>query len=253
VSGWIKLHRKLLENPIFNNPDLLRVWIWCLLKANHTDFTQMVGLQEINLKEGQFITGRFTGSGELNINPSTFYKYLKTLEKLQMISLKSNNKMTIVTIENWRKYQFEDDESYQQNNNKVTTKEQQNNTNKNDKNDKNIFIQIKDLYMKECRSLPPIKAITQKRKQAISARIREHGQEAVYEMLKKAGRSCFLAGQNKNGWVATFDWLFKPNNFVKVLEGNYDNRDKEDLTNPEASNSNNVIDYKTASKSKYGW
>ena len=96
----------------------------------------MVGLQVIELKPGQFVTGRFKGSSELKLNPSTFYKYLKTLEKLQMIDLNSNNKMTVVTIEKWGEYQVDEEQSYQQNNNNVTTTYQQRNTNKNDKNDK---------------------------------------------------------------------------------------------------------------------
>ena len=103
LEGWISLHRKLLENPIFDNPNILQVWIWCLLKASHKDHKQMVGLQVIDLKEGQFITGRFSGAKELKLNPSTFYKYLKMLEAMQMLELKSNNKMTVVSIENWAK------------------------------------------------------------------------------------------------------------------------------------------------------
>lgn len=113
--------------------------MWCLLKASHDNYKQMVGLQVVDLEPGQFVTGRFKGSDELKVNPSTFYKYLKTLEKLQMISLNSNNKMTVVSIENWGKYQMENGQEYQQNNNKITTKEQQNNTNKNVKNIKNIY------------------------------------------------------------------------------------------------------------------
>jgi hypothetical protein len=40
-------------------------------------------------------------------------------------------------------------------------------------------------------------------------------------MIENASASSFLAGQNRRDWQATFDWLFRPNNFVKVLEGNY--------------------------------
>ena len=122
MNGWIKLHRKLIDNPIFDNADLLRVWIWCLLKASHKGYKQLVGLTEVELKEGQFVTGRFSGSKELKVNPSTFYKHLKLLEKLQMIELNSNNKMTVVTIVKWAIYQLEETEMYQQNNNKRTTK-----------------------------------------------------------------------------------------------------------------------------------
>lgn len=146
MAGWIKLHRKILDSTIFDNADLLKVWIWCLLKATHEDYTQLVGLQVVELSKGQFITGRFKGAEELKLNPSTFYKYLKVLEKLNMIDLNSNNKMTIVTIVNWGKYQLDENETCQQNNNNVTTKEQQSNTNKNIKNNKNINNNIYSVF-----------------------------------------------------------------------------------------------------------
>ena len=83
MAGWIKLHRKILDSAVFDNPDLLKVWIWCLLKATHDDYTQLVGLKVVELTKGQFITGRFKGAEELKLNPSTFYKYLKVLEKIK--------------------------------------------------------------------------------------------------------------------------------------------------------------------------
>ena len=62
------------------------------------------------------------------------------------------------------------------------------------------------------------------RREFVRARIREHGLEAVYEMITKASQSDFLNGKSRSGWVADFTWLFRPSNFEKVLEGNYDNR-----------------------------
>ena len=62
------------------------------------------------------------------------------------------------------------------------------------------------------------------RRKFVRARIREHGIEAVYEMITKASESDFLNGKNERGWIADFTWLFRPSNFQKVLEGNYDNR-----------------------------
>ena len=137
MQGWIKLHRQTLNSPIFNNPHLLKMWMWCLLKASHKEHDLMVGLKEVKLKEGQFVTGRNKGSSELNVNPSTWYKHIKSLEKMEMVSVESNNKFTIVTVENWSIYQDSEREKEQQKNNKITTKEQQNNTNKNVKNGKN--------------------------------------------------------------------------------------------------------------------
>ena len=56
----------------------------------------------------------------------------------------------------------------------------------------------------------------------LRARIREYGLEAVLEAVEKIRKSSFLKGQNSKGWVITFDWFVRPNNFPKVLEGNYD-------------------------------
>ncbi len=56
----------------------------------------------------------------------------------------------------------------------------------------------------------------------LKARIREYGVDAVLAAIGKVKDSPFLKGQNARSWVITFDWLIRPNNFIKVLEGNYD-------------------------------
>lgn len=148
-EGWAKLHRKLLDSTVFENEKMLKFWIWCLLKATHKEHVQRVGLQEIQLKKGQFVFGRKKSAQELNMTESYVYKLLKQFEKEQLIELDSNNKFTIVSVVNWGIYQeipsnIEQESSSkitteeQQSNNKVTTKEQQSNTNKNVKNDKNV-------------------------------------------------------------------------------------------------------------------
>ena len=79
--------------------------------------------------------------------------------------------------------------------------------------------------------MPKIKGATGKRVGHIKSRIREFGIEAVYEVITKASQSDFLNGRNQRGWTATFDWIFLPTNFPKVLEGNYDNRTTKPQTN----------------------
>ena len=142
---WIKLYRKLLKSPIFENEKALKIWIWCLLKATHIEREQLVGQQIIHLEKGQFIFGREKASEELKMTESTVYKYIKLLEKLQMISINSNNKFSVVSIEKWEDYQ----DKKQQDNNKITTKEQQSNTNN---NVKNIYLYLLNKYRVENRS-----------------------------------------------------------------------------------------------------
>lgn len=133
MEGWIKVHRKLLESNVFQNEKLLKVWIWCLLKATHTEQSPIIGTQIVHLKPGQFIFGRNKAAVELNMKPSTVYKYMMVLQKGLNLELKCNNKFTVVTIVNWNLYQFDNKKS----SSKVTTKEQQKNTYKNVKNVKN--------------------------------------------------------------------------------------------------------------------
>lgn len=65
-----------------------------------------------------------------------------------------------------------------------------------------------------------------KRYKMLNARIEEYGLDEVIKAIESIARSSFLIGQNKTGWMVTFDWFVKPNNFPKVLEGNYLDKDQ---------------------------
>lgn len=68
-----------------------------------------------------------------------------------------------------------------------------------------------------------IKDIKGKRRDAVRARSRERGKKSLAIVFENAAKSDFLNGKNDRGFIASFDWLIKPNNFIKVLEGNYNN------------------------------
>lgn len=80
---WIKLYRKIMKSPIWENEKALKLWIWCLLKATHEEREQLVGQQLIHLNAGEFIFGRKKASEEIQMNENTIYKYLKLLEKIR--------------------------------------------------------------------------------------------------------------------------------------------------------------------------
>lgn len=61
-----------------------------------------------------------------------------------------------------------------------------------------------------------------KRYKSLMARMRQYGVDKVLDAMDRIRESDFLCGKNRKGWVITFDWFVRPNNFVKVLEGNYD-------------------------------
>jgi DNA-binding transcriptional regulator YhcF (GntR family) len=111
-QGWIKLHRKLLDNDIYrHDPTAWRVFCHFLLIVDH--------------KTGCRDYGRFQVARELDMNPNTLYKAIKRLENAKMVTQESNNRFTVLSIVNWHDYQSNDNKA---GNNKVTTKEQQSNT-----------------------------------------------------------------------------------------------------------------------------
>ena len=139
MEGWIKLHRKLLDNPIITkDSDYLSVWIYLLLNTTHKEYDTLFKGKRITLKTGQLITGRKSISEKLKIDENKVQRILKTLENEQQIEQQSSNKSRLITIVSWNRYQQDEQQIEQQVNNNCTTTEQQVNTNKNDKNIKNV-------------------------------------------------------------------------------------------------------------------
>jgi DNA-binding PadR family transcriptional regulator len=102
MEGYIKLHRKILDNGVFADAELLKVFVWCILKANTS--SNIIFGRKVSV--GQFITGRITASEELYIKPSTIYKRLQKLKKQGYIDISSNTKNTLITVINYKSYQL---------------------------------------------------------------------------------------------------------------------------------------------------
>lgn len=101
------------------------------------------------------------------------------------------------------------------------------------------FEGIRAYYKQCCPNLPQVRGevLSDKRRQLVADRIYEHsrnpaesiddGKRTVKEAIDKVAASKYLNGDSKSGFKAGFDWIFNAENFIKILEGNYDNHDKE--------------------------
>ena len=85
--------------------------------------------------------------------------------------------------------------------------------------------QIADLYHSICKSFPKIRSLSDARKKAIKARLKTYSIEDFQTLFENAENSSFLKGTD-GGWKASFDWLIKEANMLKVLEGNYADKGK---------------------------
>lgn len=71
--------------------------------------------------------------------------------------------------------------------------------------------------------ISPVIRMTPSRMKMLKARIREYGADKVLEAIEKTKKSDFLMGRKKD-FAIDFGWFIRPNNFLKILEGKYDNR-----------------------------
>lgn len=83
------------------------------------------------------------------------------------------------------------------------------------------YQQIADMYNETCVSFPRLTKLSDKRRKAIKARLRNYTIEDFQKLFDMAENSSFLKGQNNRNWSATFDWLIADGNMAKVLDGNY--------------------------------
>ncbi|HQB35861.1 MAG TPA: hypothetical protein PLY11_14080 [Syntrophorhabdus sp.] len=138
-KGWICLHRKLLGSRVFHNPYLLKIWIWCLLRANHKDeWVAMISGKrsiEVHIHPGQFIFGRDSAAKDLKMTPSGTWKRIKKLEMIGNLNIESNSQYSIISIVNWNSYQEVFEKGNSKGNYRGTGKEQPSNTDNNDNND----------------------------------------------------------------------------------------------------------------------
>lgn len=106
---FILLSRSLLESEVFASEKLLKIWIWCLCRANwktkYISIKKGKGEDTVKLERGQFLFGRFKAEEQLDISGSTIYKLMKKLEKMGNISIESSSHFSIITICNYDTYQ----------------------------------------------------------------------------------------------------------------------------------------------------
>lgn len=79
-------------------------------------------------------------------------------------------------------------------------------------------------HYKTLNNLPKILTFTDKRRGNVNARIDECSLEIVKDTLTRMNNTKFFINSKKEKWL-TFDWIFNPNNFVKIIEGKYWDRE----------------------------
>lgn len=143
MEGWIKLHRRFLKWEWFNDPVMVKVFIYFLLKANHDP----VKWRGIRIERGQFISSHNTLCYDLNLKMQPIRTALKRLKSTGELTVKSTSRYSLYTLENYSDFQEKDNELTSKLTSKLTNEQQASNkqatTNKNDKKEKKEKIRSK--------------------------------------------------------------------------------------------------------------
>ena len=235
MEGWIKLYRKFSEWEWFNVSEMVHLFIYLLLNANREDGTW----RGVEIKRGQILTGLESLHKVTGISIRTIRTCLDRLQTTREIDRQTTNKYSIITICNYESYQGEklnsDKQNDRQNDNQLTSNRQAGGIKQEYKKIRNKELKdtplipsiginyqfIVDNYHSLCPGMSKVIAINEKRKGYMNARIKEYGIEKVIQVLKMAGESDWLNGKNDRNWKADFEWIIKPENFLKILEGRY--------------------------------
>jgi DNA replication protein DnaD len=138
MNGWIKLHRQLVDKPIWkqSTPEQCKVLITLLMMANHEENEWEWGGKEFKVTAGQFVTSlpsiaQNSGKG---ISIKNVRTALERFEKLDFLASEPASHGRLITIKKWDTYQG-DEEGDRQDNRQTGGRRVA--ANKNDKNIKN--------------------------------------------------------------------------------------------------------------------
>lgn len=137
-TGFITLHRKITENCLWQKPLLAHLTVHLLLMANHEEKKTVFAGNEVTIKRGQLITGRYSLAEQTGLNVNTIKDLLKTLVNTHFITIKTTNKFSLITIVKYSDYQDKKERNTSKNTNQTPARHQQDTTNNNVNNDNNV-------------------------------------------------------------------------------------------------------------------
>ena len=120
---YIKLYRKLLENPISYNIELLWFLSYLLLEVNHTEQDIYRGNQKIHLMPWERIISQRALWERFSISISKVHRFIKILEEENILEHQWSSSFTIVKLLNWDAYNWIETQTESKKNTRRTREE----------------------------------------------------------------------------------------------------------------------------------
>ena len=249
-EGYITIPMAVLEGWVGQNERYLKWWTLLRREASWTAKTIWYNRQQVYLQPRQVLVTVNSLVKQWGVSKPTVIRFLQRLEQDKFIERQKDNRKTIITITalGWADSEVKpvvtsevkvdpevDRQTYPQANlspfidKNINYKASVGGARPREEvvanNDFDEIITFFNEQMKD-KSIPQVAIITSERKQAFERLMAQTGvsTESVKQAIKNAAASDFLNGKGQKGWVASFDWMMVPQNFQKVLENNYRNK-----------------------------
>jgi hypothetical protein len=207
-GGWIKLYRKLIDDPVWvlSTPEQKTILITLLLMANHRENKWEWQGQKFNVQPGQMITSiesirQKSGKG---ISVKNVRTSLKRFENLGFLANESAKTGRLITIANWGKYQCSDEEVAK----KPADDRQRGGKgvapNKNDKNDK--------------KEIPSSNTLESRFDELWKLYPKKQGKQSALKAYKKAVKDGTTDDQIKSGIQSYIQYLKKEQTDVQFIK-----------------------------------
>ena len=240
-KGFVMIPREILKWRWYNNTNTFRIYLHLILSANFTD----CGFEGYLIRRGQLATSYESLSRDTGLTVQEARTAIKHLKLTGELTVEKTPKFSIISIKNYNKFQPLTGLTTgdQQGANRVSTGEQQQynkeimeecNNNRVSHKGTSMYQQEKldfdtwansvlDLFKKICVDfIQPDRLTDHRRRLLYQAQM--DGVD-FKELFTKAQASDFLSGRKDGNCNIGIDWILKPENRQKIMEGNYKNRD----------------------------
>ncbi|MCA0961168.1 hypothetical protein [Salipiger bermudensis] len=248
-GGTFSVSRGLWDHAAFKREKFTEreAWIWMLGEASWKGRVTRAGDLVVPLERGQLVLSSRFAAKCWGWTDSKVRRFIERLQKLEMVSAKTDAGVTVITICNYDDYQgggaasdagpTQDRRRTDANENKdeIQREEGEEDTDVSltasavgEPVHANELSQAVSRYNSAAAKAgwPQVQKLSPSRARSLRSRLKDCGGAKGWEVaLRKAFDSDFCRGRTAQPWTGFgFDWLIKSANFTKLMEGNYDNR-----------------------------
>ena len=198
-NGHIKLFRRLMQSPYYEDSQYIHLWVHLLLSVNWTEkkFKLKNSDKFITLLPGQVLTSRDALQTQTGIHRSKIDRILNAFKSEQQIEQQTFSKYRVITILNWQMYQCVEQQNEQHMSHKRAADEPQMSTNKKVKNIKKEPIggllpicQAWKAFVEMRRSIKkPMTSYAEKLKVSCLQKLIESGQDPIAVLNQSIGNN----------------------------------------------------------------